>query len=47
MKAYILHKSGSVSNLKLENLEDPDPRSHEVVIKHTAIGVNFFDVSIS
>jgi NADPH2:quinone reductase len=46
MKAYILHKSGSVSNLKLENLEDPDPRSNEVVIKHTAIGVNFFDVSI-
>ena len=46
MKAYILHKSGPVANLKLENIEDPDPRSDEVVIRHTAIGINFFDVSL-
>lgn len=45
MKAYILHKIGSSANLKIENIEDPDPRSEEVVIKHTAIGINFFDSS--
>jgi len=46
MKAYILHKTGSSSNLKLENIEVPDPRSKEVLVKHRAIGINFFDVSI-
>ncbi|MDA7705743.1 quinone oxidoreductase [Rickettsiales bacterium] len=46
MKAYILHKPGPVSNLKLENIEVPDPRAKEVLIKHTAIGINFFDVSL-
>jgi NADPH:quinone reductase len=46
MKAYILHKTGLPSNLKLENIEVPDPRSKEVLVKHNAIGINFFDISI-
>lgn len=46
MKAYILHKQGSISKLKIENIEDPEAREDEVVIKHNAIGINFFDVAL-
>ena len=44
MQAIVLHKIGDASHFKIEKVEDPKPKKDEVVIKHTAIGVNFFDV---
>jgi NADPH2:quinone reductase len=44
MQAIILHKTGDANHFKIEKTEDPKPKKDEVVVKHTAIGVNFFDV---
>src|SRR3989338_4464637 len=44
MQAIVLHKVGDADNLKIEKDEDPKPKKDEILIKHTAIGVNFFDV---
>lgn len=46
MQAIILHKTGGTSNLKIEKIEEPKPANKEVVVKHTAIGVNFFDIAM-
>jgi len=45
MQAIIIQKTGDSSILKVTKAEDPKPKKNEVVVKHTAIGVNFFDVS--
>jgi len=45
MQAIILHKTGDASHLKIETVEDPKPKTGEVLIKQNAIGVNFFDVA--
>lgn len=45
MQAIILHKNGDSGVLKIKKVEEPKPKKDEVVIKQTAIGVNFFDVS--
>lgn len=46
MQAFVLNKVGDVGHLKLDKkFEDPKPKKNEVVIKHSAIGVNFFDVA--
>jgi NADPH2:quinone reductase len=45
MQAIILHKTGDAGHLKIEKVEDPKPKRDEVLIKHSAIGVNFFDVA--
>ncbi len=45
MKEYILHNHGKADHLKLETVDDePKPGKGEVLIKHTAVGVNFFDI---
>lgn len=44
MKAFLLNKPGSTSNFKLENIADPKPQNNEVVIRHKAIGINYFDI---
>lgn len=44
MRQYNLHNPGKPEHLKLENVEDPKPGVGEVLIKHSAIGINFFDV---
>ncbi len=44
MQAIILNKVGEASNFKIREVEDPKPQKNEVLIRHTAIGVNFFDV---
>ncbi len=44
MKAFLLNKPGKNTNLELKNIEDPKPQRGEVVVRHTAIGVNYFDV---
>lgn len=45
MQAIILHKTGDAGHLKIEKVEDPKPRKNEVLIRQTAIGVNFFDTA--
>ncbi len=45
MQAIVLHKVGDAGNLKVEKVGDVKPKKNEVLIKHTAIGVNFFDVA--
>ncbi len=46
MQAIVLNKTGDVKQLKLDKkYPDPKPKKNEVVIKHTAVGVNFFDVA--
>jgi NADPH2:quinone reductase len=44
MQAIILHKTGVADNLKIEKVAEPVPKKNEVVVKHSAIGVNFFDI---
>lgn len=44
MKAIVINKVGGSGVLKLEEVADPKPKKDEVVIKQTAIGVNFFDI---
>jgi len=44
MQAIILESTGSASHLKIKKVEEPKPKQNEVLIRHTAIGVNFFDV---
>jgi NADPH2:quinone reductase len=43
MQAIVLEKAGG--SLKIAKIDDPKPKQNEVLIKQTAIGVNFFDVS--
>ncbi len=46
MQAIVLHKTGDSDVLKIEkNYPDPKCEADEVVVKHNAIGVNFFDIS--
>ncbi len=42
MQAIVLNSAGG--SLKIEKLEDPKPKKGEVLIRQTAIGVNFFDI---
>ncbi len=44
MQAIILNKIGGAGNLKIENVADPVPSKHEVVVKNNYIGINFFDI---
>jgi len=43
MKAIVYHNSGSADVLKLEEIEKPVPKDHEVLIKVRAASVNPFD----
>jgi NADPH:quinone reductase-like Zn-dependent oxidoreductase len=40
MKAVVVHKAGDIDQLKLEEVNVPNPKHHEVLIKIKAIGVN-------
>ncbi len=44
MQAIILNKTGDSGILKPIKVEDPKPKKNEVVVRHGAIGVNFFDI---
>ena len=44
MRAYLVKKPGDVKSLKIEKVEDPIPTKHQVAVKHTTIGINYFDV---
>ncbi len=45
MQAIILSKIGDAGHLKIKKVDDPQAKKNEVIVKHTAIGVNFFDVA--
>lgn len=45
MQAIIINKTGGPNVLKIQKVADPKPRSNEVLIRHTAIGINFFDAA--
>lgn len=44
IQAIILEQEGKAENLKLTNIQLRPPKEREIQIRHTAIGVNFFDV---
>jgi len=44
MQAIIMTKVGDASVLKIKEVEDPKIKKDEILIKQTAIGVNFFDI---
>ena len=39
-----IHQTGSADVLKYESQEVPQPKSGEVLLRQTAIGLNFIDV---
>jgi len=43
MQAIVLHKIGVPESLKIEEVADPKPKKDEVIVKHSAVGINFFD----
>ncbi len=45
MRAIFMTKTGDASVLKIKEVEDPKPNKDQILIRHTAIGVNFFDVA--
>ena len=44
--AIVMHAPGGPDVLRFEEVSVPMPQSHEVVIDHTAIGVNFHDAYV-
>lgn len=44
--AIVMHTIGGPEVLRLESVEVPAPRSHEVLLRHTAIGVNYHDAYV-
>ena len=47
MKLYRIHEHGGPMSLRLEAGEVPKPGPGEILIRHTAVGVNFSDVQAS
>ena len=44
--AIVMHAPGGPDVLKFEEVSVPQPQSHEVVVRHTAIAVNFHDAYV-
>jgi NADPH2:quinone reductase len=44
--AIVMHAPGGPDVLNFEEVSVPQPQSHEVVVRHTAIGVNFHDAYV-
>ena len=42
-KAAVIYEKGSPDVFKWENINVPDPKSDEVLIENTAVGVNYID----
>lgn len=43
-RAIVVRKPGDSQSLRMENLPTPKPGPDEVLLRHTAIGVNFMDI---
>ncbi len=46
MKAYILQEPGAAENLKLQEIDRPNPKSKEVLVKVKAISINPVDTKV-
>jgi NADPH2:quinone reductase len=46
MKAIRIHEFGGAEKLRLEEIEKPQPRPDEVLIKNAAAGINYADISM-
>jgi NADPH:quinone reductase len=44
MKAISIHEFGGAEHLRLEEVEQPQPRADEVLIKNAAAGINYADI---
>ena len=44
VKAIRVHNTGSADVMKWEDIDHPNPEKGEVLIRHTAIGLNYIDV---
>ena len=44
MQAIMIARTGDSSVLEIKDIEDPKAGKQEVLIKQTAIGINFFDI---
>lgn len=44
MKAVRIHRNGGPEVLQYEDVEMPSPGSGEILVRHTAIGLNFLDI---
>ena len=44
-KGAVIYEKGSPDVFKWENIDVPDPKFDEVLIKNTAVGVNYIAVS--
>lgn len=45
MQAITIEKTGDVGVLKIKKVDEPQVGKNDVLIKHSAVGVNFFDVA--
>jgi NADPH2:quinone reductase len=45
-KAIVMHETGGPDVLRWEDVDVPEPLHGEVVLRHTAIGVNYADVNL-
>ena len=46
MKAYVLNEAGGIENLFLDEIEQPNPKADEVLVKVKAISINPVDVKV-
>jgi NADPH:quinone reductase len=46
MKAVGIHQFGGAEQLHLEEIEKPQPRADEVLIKNAAAGINYADIML-
>jgi NADPH2:quinone reductase len=46
MKAVGIHQFGGAKQLHLEEIEKPQPRADEVLIKNAAAGINYADIML-
>jgi len=44
MKAIQIHQTGGAEVLKYEEIAKPEPKAGEVLVRQTAIGINFIDI---
>jgi NADPH2:quinone reductase len=46
MKSLGIHQFGGAEQLHLEEIEKPQPRADEVLIKNAAAGINYADIML-
>jgi NADPH:quinone reductase len=46
MKAIRIHEFGGAEQLRLEEIEQPQPKADEVLIKNAVAGINYADIML-